>query len=85
MNFAGMQVFVSRPVVKTVNRTWRERLLSWPWSPLVRIKTVVIPAAIPTDQCYKVGGDLHCGEQVYEQLKQATKEADSIHKSINWR
>ena len=27
----------------TVNRTWKERLFSWPWEPWVKIKYRVIP------------------------------------------
>lgn len=28
----------------TVTRTWRERLLTWPWRPLQRTKVVQVPS-----------------------------------------
>ena len=76
--FAGMQVFVSRATIQTVKRSWYERLWSWPWRPLQATKQVVVPAAIPTDQCYKINGALHCGEQFYEQLKAHLNEAPHL-------
>lgn len=68
VRFAGMRVFVSRPVLKTRQRDWKERWLSLPWRPFQRAVSVLHPAAVPTDECYRVGNDLHCGERFYEQL-----------------
>ncbi len=69
--FAGMRVFISRPTLKTVRRSWRERLLTWPWRPWVVSREIVIPALIPTDDIVCIGDDLHCGELAYQKLMRA--------------
>jgi hypothetical protein len=74
-SFAGMNVFVSRATTKMVARSWRERLFTRPWRPLETAKVVVIPAAVPTGECYRIGDALHCGEQFYEELKRQTRPA----------
>jgi hypothetical protein len=69
--YAGMRVHISHPTTKIVQRTWWERIRFQPWQ---NEKTVIIPAAVPTDECYRVGNNLYCGEKFYEELKAATVE-----------
>jgi hypothetical protein len=73
ISYAGMRVFVSRPQLVTMRRSWRERLLTWPWRPWQAIESRWTEAALQPDDCYVINGDLHCGERAYEQLKQQTK------------
>lgn len=69
--FAGMRLIVSRPFIHVVKRSLLERFFSWPWRPWVKEKSEVIPPTIPTDQCFLIGNQIHCGEQFYENLKKA--------------
>lgn len=39
---------MTETVEKTVERTWFERLFSWPWRPWVRTKTIM--KEIPSDE-----------------------------------
>lgn len=74
LTYAGMRVFVSLSSVETIKRTWRERLFTRPWRPLVATGTKIREAAVPPDACYRIGNDLHCGERFYQRLEAATKE-----------
>ncbi len=69
-SYAGMRVFVSYPSERIVPRTWKERLFTKPWRPMQKTKLVVVPSVIGPDDCYKINGDLHCGERVYQQIKE---------------
>ena len=71
LTFGGMQIVVSRPAITIVKRGFFERLFSL--HPFQKTKTKVNPAAIPPDQCYKIGNQLHCGELFYEQLKKSAE------------
>ncbi len=56
MHFQGMKVIESVWATqpgepKTVQRTWKERLLTWPWRPWITTK--VVPTHIPA--AYRVG------------------------------
>ena len=77
-NYAGMKVFVSRPLVVTVKRSWIERLFSWPWHPLRSTKSVTQSAVVPTGECYRIGNELHCGETFYEILKNQSTEQEKL-------
>lgn len=68
-SFAGMRIFVSRPVPATVKRTLKERLFTRPWRPFKKTKVVMSPATIPENECYRFGNDLHCGDRFYQNLK----------------
>lgn len=67
--FAGMRVFVARPLLRTRQRGWKERWFTFPWRPFQRVVSVLYPAAVPADECYRVGNDLHCGENFYEKIR----------------
>lgn len=77
-SYAGMRIFVSHPITEVVDRTWHERLFTLPWRPFIRTKTVVFPAAVPADACYRVGNDLHCGDRFYSQLKREVGKGTTI-------
>lgn len=70
-SFAGMKIFVSRPVSATVKRTWKERLFSMPWKPFKTTKVIMKPALISGNKCYRFGDEIHCGELFYDNLKKS--------------
>jgi len=66
--FAGMRVVVARPTSVTVARSWPRRLLSWPWRPWRAEETQVLQPPVGIDECFKIGDELHCGENFYRRL-----------------
>lgn len=60
MMLNGMRVIVSEYLVENgkpieVRRTWTERLLSWPWRPLVKTRTEVL--IVPHSGCVQLDAD----------------------------
>jgi hypothetical protein len=65
----GIPIIVMRPTIKTVSRSWRERLFTWPWRPWVKTKEEVSQPPIGPDQCFKMGDRFICGESFYAKLQ----------------
>ena len=65
----GLQIFENTACVEwvEVKRTWRERLLSWPWRPWVVNKSFAKPAM------YKVGTKLICHPALLPALRKAVE------------
>ena len=78
-SIAGMPVFLSDYVTivteTEVVRTWRERLLTRPWQPLKKTKTV--SQHIPSEDVYEVGGKLIMHPTTYYKLVQQLPKHDS--------
>lgn len=72
--YAGMRVYVSRPTLTYVKRTWRQRLLERPWRPTQDYEPKWLPAAVPSNAVYQIGEDLHCGVEAYDRIKKAIEE-----------
>lgn len=57
----GIKVFVDNHCVEHVDieRTWKERLLSWPWKPWIKTRTESIPAVYevrnPSQGMFSIG------------------------------
>lgn len=67
--FAGFKVFVSRPVLVTIKRTWKERLFTRPWRPFKATRVIMQPATIPENECYLFGNEIHCGDRFYQNIE----------------
>jgi hypothetical protein len=76
MDYAGMNVIVLRPTQVVVERSWSERLLSWPWRPWIKTR-VVLSHVVPGDYAFNIGNDLFCSEEMYERLKASTMGEDA--------
>lgn len=72
--FAGMRVIVQGP--STVRRSWRERLLSWPWRPWITEKVVKSPIG-PRD-CIRFGDTLVMGPEAWSVLKGHTVDQGGL-------
>jgi hypothetical protein len=68
--FAGKKVICVKAEIVTVERSWRVRLLSWPWRPWVRSEFVATTPIVGPDRCVEIGNVLYCGETFFHQLKQ---------------
>lgn len=72
MTFQGQEVVINPlcvekvVAVRTVVRTRTERLFSWPWRPLVRMKQVQTITHQPT--CYQMNGKLIMHPNFYRDL-----------------
>jgi hypothetical protein len=67
INFNGLKILESLYLVvpdgeQIVKRTWRQRLLSWPWRPWV--STTHIAKYKPDQNLYKIGEDSIVGHPV---------------------
>jgi len=51
--FGGIQLIQDKNLLEyeTVNRTWKERLFTFPWRPFVKVKTISKPSRV----IYKLG------------------------------
>lgn len=69
--YFGWQIIESNhltiPVDKIVNRSWIERLFSWPWKPW--IKTKLITERHPDPNIYKIDNKIICHPTIAQQLK----------------
>jgi hypothetical protein len=73
-DLAGLKLTQSHylATTRTVNRTWRERLFSWPWRPWLATRI----ERIPDPSLYQLGGDTLVGHPAtIERLRRATKGA----------
>ena len=78
MVFNGMRVFISEPVKYefTTNRSWKERLFTLPFKPLVATKTVVSWSnPIEDGKVIKNEGFLHMTEKTWLDLQAQIKAA----------
>lgn len=71
-----LEIYVTHWLVdyKTVNRTWRERLFTLPWRPLIKIKQI----KVPSENVIKIGNTLYVHPVLYEKLKYACKEESKV-------
>jgi hypothetical protein len=68
----GYEIYENPNLVEytTVDRTWRERLLSMPWRPWVRVKTV----ASPMKDLIRTNGKLFGHPETIAKLRDAIAE-----------
>lgn len=67
-DLSGIPIFVVRPVVTTVRRTWPTRIFSLPWRPWIRWKQITHPAVVKSDEAAWIGGYIYCGPEFYRRL-----------------
>lgn len=67
---AGMKVIVVHEPMP-VKRTWRERLLTWPWKPFEAYRTKVHPMydLMKGGDCYQHGNILYVSVKQFTELK----------------
>lgn len=70
-SFAGIPVtldpWLTDATYRTERRTWRERLVSWPWRPWVVMKTIRIE--VPSSRVLRVGNRLIMHPATWSRLK----------------
>jgi len=54
---------------RTITRSWRERLFSWPWRPWQTMKTVTVQVA--DEYIYVTDGMIMCHPVIAQQLRDA--------------
>ena len=69
LTYNGMQVVIV-PDEHLVDRTWRERLFSWPWRPWVRTKYVE-NIMVPVGDALSIGGTLHMRRATWNELEKS--------------
>lgn len=66
----GMKLIEIDPAVQ-VRRTWKERLLSWPWRPWVKLKWILNPSYPKRGTYFMINKDtIVCGREDAAILKQ---------------
>ncbi len=68
--FQGMDVVIHDDLVR-VRRTWRERLLSWPWRPFAPWKFVQ-NAVVQPGEVFQAGGKLIMLRSTWQELQKQT-------------
>lgn len=69
--FGGYNIVVHRPVERTVQRSWRERLTARPWRPWVATRTEWIEPAVHEDEVLVTGNTMHVGQEAYDRIRKA--------------
>ncbi len=74
--FNGMRVQTSVWLTEpgdpvTLRRTWRERLFSWPWRPLIATRTVV--PQVPKKGAISFAGQLLMHPETFRQLRDSAR------------
>lgn len=65
--------FLTTPVEETVNRSWKERLFSWPWKPWEATK--VIHYEIPSTEVLRLpNGIWVCHPAIAQQLRERLRD-----------
>lgn len=59
--FHGMDVVETRPMLWRRERTWRERLFSWPWRPWQRTELALEPPICKPGEYLVVGRTIYVG------------------------
>lgn len=69
--FTGLAVHTNPLLVKnetrTVARTWKERLITWPWKPWVATRTEVYQ--VPSEEIFRIGDRLICHHDMLARIK----------------
>lgn len=70
--FGGTRIFesihITIPAERTVIRSWKERLFSWPWRPWQATKVIV--EQVPSPNLYRFGQDIVGHPQTIRLLKE---------------
>lgn len=61
---------LTEPKTEVVQRTWKERLLSWPWLPMR--KTKFVTTQVPSQQVIFSNGTYFAHSAIIEQIRQLT-------------
>lgn len=61
---------LTEPKTEVVKRTWKERLLSWPWRPMR--KTKFVTTQVPSQQVIFSNGTYFAHSAIIEQIRQLT-------------
>ncbi len=69
------------PEERTVTRTWRERLLTRPWRPWERTKTVTVQVPSKTGYFLDYGRTLVMHPETAKRLQESLKNQDSLRQS----
>lgn len=77
MDIGGLQIIESQWMIRTVNRTWRERLLGWPWQPWRETKTVSVE--VPIWDIYQIGDKLICHPAMARKIRDAVNNREAIN------
>jgi hypothetical protein len=77
----GYNVIESQHMTKTVtdvvDRTWGERLFSWPWRPLQ--KTRVVITKIPSDEVLVFQNNIVCHPAMADQIRKVVKDVSRLY------
>lgn len=65
-------VWMTKPETRTVQRTWRERLWSWPWRPWQPTKLVTVQ--VPSPEVLRMGDTLIAHPQTIKAIQQLLSE-----------
>lgn len=66
---------LTKVVVEEVTRTWSERLFSWPWRPLKKVKQV--QREEPSDQVFYANGKYYAHPALIEKIMRLTEKEKS--------
>lgn len=83
---AGFQIieasYLTVPKEEVILRSWKERLLSWPWKPWEKEKTVT--TMVPDEKIYKTGNQIICHPAIAQQLKDTLIRYEAAGKPSVW-
>ncbi len=71
-SIAGIKIFTRTEEIEVYNikRTWKERLFTSPWSPLVKTKIWIDEGAVERNkEAYNLNGNIYMTTRMYEELK----------------
>lgn len=58
---------LTQPEKRIVDRTWKERLFSWPWTPFIKQKVIIVH--VPSKEVYSMNGTIIMHPSVFSDLK----------------
>lgn len=83
----GMRVILNQHLSQagapvTVRRSWRDRLLSWPWRPWIATRTHI--PQVPSTEVLVMGNTLHMHPALWRTLKDQ-QERESERYAQKWK
>lgn len=79
--FHGYKIILNRqlstPIPEEINRTWKERLFSWPWRPFKKTKIIIRYEPIKT--IYSDGNKLIMHPEVFRVFREEYLKSKDVH------
>jgi hypothetical protein len=88
MNFHGMNVILNSALTEngervTVERTWRERLFSWPWRPLQKTRSFTPQIPYRGGMVINGGRTVIMHPETFKQVKELfEREQEALHEKF---